>query len=1048
MSSTPTWAQRAQSLSSSDPTSSSSSATNGSSMDHPASSSSAAGGAAASAAMAPSSGSLLPLHVAPMASSSKASTSDNWRADSSLHNTHHDTLHSKDSTADPDSSAHNDDGWVTLEKKDRSSRKATHTPAMSSTSFSSKGGAYSKPRTSTKPLNNSAFSASSISGRTANGVGSHGRSSLSGPLAPSLAVAEATSAGPSSSLAVAPAGSSMAASDPSHSRPASLTVPTPALPASRPVLDWADDTDDSLPPLPSPTFPTTALPPTTTAPSTQASTPALSDSPDTPENASTVASTPIDEHTITSSKTLQPQSAGLASESASAPSPAPFVPTPVVRQPAPVPTVNVWAVRKDQLAAAAAAAKAAQPVAPNSASAPTASSSSAATTTVSGSAQNPTGTSPAPASKKSAAKLAKKEAAAKAAAAAAVKSGPRAPTSSLTPPPPPSATLNSSPTPAPTAAQNSTSTPIIKRSTEGWNGVPSAPLPVPVGDVESWPSPNTEAAKPAGPVKKYGSAANASNEAEIEEAQNKKKAEKTKWIPIKADITVNPTSSSRLFGASGEKRVPKSGTSSRREFGGADKGAEENGVGGASKRAAGEKKPKSAQASVAAAAASTPAHAGSAKNANAASTSSSNPASTRPTDHPLPSKPNSSPSSHLPAQQAAPSTSSPSAQPATSAFATLTVAAASKSAPALKNGAQAATEGDSASSAPKSAPNATVSPTSATAPSANKASASQSSSSVSVAVPNAPTSQASKGQPTPNGNAQAPFQNGTSTHGRHLGSGTTVRGGLHASRGGPTARGGRSGSMSSRGGYQGSNPRGPASSSSLHQAQQAQAAAQQPHGAGYLDPTTAYWHAQAAYGTVALPDAVAPWAYEQAQPYVDPRVLDPTRYWLLGQLEWYFSVDNLCRDMYLRSKMDAAGWIEITIIASFNRIKNLTSDRKIVRDTMILTPMLEVSGEFVRLRQHWPEWVLPSAIPARIAHSHHVPGLQMAAAVTASAFVPPSPASSLTNKKRREESEASSEDGGEGTAATTISSGSQAEDVAPAAKEETTASTTPSTVTA
>lgn len=35
----------------------------------------------------------------------------------------------------------------------------------------------------------------------------------------------------------------------------------------------------------------------------------------------------------------------------------------------------------------------------------------------------------------------------------------------------------------------------------------------------------------------------------------------------------------------------------------------------------------------------------------------------------------------------------------------------------------------------------------------------------------------------------------------------------------------------------------------------------------------------------------------------DPRVLDPTRYWLLGQLEWWFSVDNLCRDLFLRSKV-------------------------------------------------------------------------------------------------------------------------------------------------
>lgn len=96
---------------------------------------------------------------------------------------------------------------------------------------------------------------------------------------------------------------------------------------------------------------------------------------------------------------------------------------------------------------------------------------------------------------------------------------------------------------------------------------------------------------------------------------------------------------------------------------------------------------------------------------------------------------------------------------------------------------------------------------------------------------------------------------------------------------------------------------------------------------------------------------------------IDPRMLDPTRYWLLGQLEWWFSIDNLCRDLFLRSKMDANGWVLISILASFNRIKNLTSDLSIVVECLRMTPLLEVSpkGTHVRLRQQWPEWVLPNA---------------------------------------------------------------------------------------
>lgn len=43
--------------------------------------------------------------------------------------------------------------------------------------------------------------------------------------------------------------------------------------------------------------------------------------------------------------------------------------------------------------------------------------------------------------------------------------------------------------------------------------------------------------------------------------------------------------------------------------------------------------------------------------------------------------------------------------------------------------------------------------------------------------------------------------------------------------------------------------------------------------------------------------------FQPLQPVLDPYTLDPTRYWLLGQIEYYFSVDNLCRDMFLRSKV-------------------------------------------------------------------------------------------------------------------------------------------------
>ena len=37
-----------------------------------------------------------------------------------------------------------------------------------------------------------------------------------------------------------------------------------------------------------------------------------------------------------------------------------------------------------------------------------------------------------------------------------------------------------------------------------------------------------------------------------------------------------------------------------------------------------------------------------------------------------------------------------------------------------------------------------------------------------------------------------------------------------------------------------------------------------------------------------------------------------------------FSVDNLCRDIYLRSNMDDQGFVPVSIIAKFNRVRSLS----------------------------------------------------------------------------------------------------------------------------
>ncbi|KAL7415217.1 winged helix DNA-binding domain-containing protein [Mrakia frigida] len=91
--------------------------------------------------------------------------------------------------------------------------------------------------------------------------------------------------------------------------------------------------------------------------------------------------------------------------------------------------------------------------------------------------------------------------------------------------------------------------------------------------------------------------------------------------------------------------------------------------------------------------------------------------------------------------------------------------------------------------------------------------------------------------------------------------------------------------------------------------------------------------------------------------------LDPLRFYLLGQLEYYFGVQNLAMDFFLRQQMDTLGFVSIPLIATFNRVKNLTSDLTIVREMMALSSIFEVRGDKVRLSNRgWEQWTLPGAV--------------------------------------------------------------------------------------
>ena len=63
--------------------------------------------------------------------------------------------------------------------------------------------------------------------------------------------------------------------------------------------------------------------------------------------------------------------------------------------------------------------------------------------------------------------------------------------------------------------------------------------------------------------------------------------------------------------------------------------------------------------------------------------------------------------------------------------------------------------------------------------------------------------------------------------------------------------------------------------------------------------------------------------------------------------------------------MDARGWIPIPLIASFNRVRQLTQDIQLVKDVLTLSSHVQVRGNMVRMGG-WEQFVLPDAAPSTV----------------------------------------------------------------------------------
>eukprot|EP00899_Mesostigma_viride_P008187 jgi/Mesvir1/1736/Mv21188-RA.1 len=85
----------------------------------------------------------------------------------------------------------------------------------------------------------------------------------------------------------------------------------------------------------------------------------------------------------------------------------------------------------------------------------------------------------------------------------------------------------------------------------------------------------------------------------------------------------------------------------------------------------------------------------------------------------------------------------------------------------------------------------------------------------------------------------------------------------------------------------------------------------------------------------------------------------PLKARICAQVDYYFSTENLCRDIFLRGQMDEAGWVPVANIAAFNRMRSLTQDINLVLESLKGSTQVELQGDKVRRRNDWANWLLP-----------------------------------------------------------------------------------------
>ncbi|KAI9388141.1 hypothetical protein POPTR_009G018100v4 [Populus trichocarpa] len=108
------------------------------------------------------------------------------------------------------------------------------------------------------------------------------------------------------------------------------------------------------------------------------------------------------------------------------------------------------------------------------------------------------------------------------------------------------------------------------------------------------------------------------------------------------------------------------------------------------------------------------------------------------------------------------------------------------------------------------------------------------------------------------------------------------------------------------------------------------------------------------------PSCFVPYPINSGAPVLSQETL-ALRASIAGQIEYYFSDENLQNDHYLISLMDDQGWVPVSTIAEFKRVKKMTLDISFILDALQCSGSIEVQGDKVRKRDDWSKWIPASS---------------------------------------------------------------------------------------